>query len=69
MQVRAKQNLWLDCRLVDLGACVDLPDEQACGLCERGLAELVEAFSIPEKSDVPDDLPVEPRAVKRTKKK
>lgn len=69
MQVRAKQNLWLDGRLVDLGVCVDLPDERACGLCERGLAELVDAFSIPEKSDVPDDLPAEPRAVKRTKKK
>ena len=69
MQVRAKQNLWLDGRLVDLGACVDLSDAQACDLCERGLAELVDAFSIPEKSDVSDDLPVEPRAVKRTKKK
>ena len=69
MQVRAKQNLWLDGRLVDLGACVDLPDEQACGLCARGLAELLDAFSIPEKIDAPDDSQAEPRAVKRAKKK
>ena len=69
MQVRATQNLWLDGRLVDLGACVDLPDTHACDLCKRGLAELVDAFSIPEKSDVPDDIPAEPRAVKRAKKK
>lgn len=49
MQVRVKQNIWLDGRLVDLGACVDLPDEQACGLCERGLAEVVDAFAVPDE--------------------
>ncbi len=69
MQVRVTQNLWLDGRSVVSGACVDLPDTQACDLCKRGLAELVDAFSIPEKRDVQDDIPVEPRAVKRAKKK
>lgn len=68
MQVRAKQNLWLDGRLVDLGACVDLPDEQACGLCERGLAEVVDAFAVPdEKIDPVTD--ATPRVPTRKKKK
>lgn len=68
MQVRAKQNLWLDSRLVDLGACVDLPDEQACGLCERGLAEVVDAFTVPdEKIDL--DPEIAPRVPARKKKK
>lgn len=68
MQVRVKQNLWLDGRLVDLGACVDLPDEQACGLCERGLAEIVDAFSVPDEKIDPV-AEIAPRVPTRKKKK
>lgn len=68
MQVRVKQNLWIDGTSYGVGSCVDLPDDQACGLCERGLVEVVDAFVVPdEKIDPAPE--IAPRVPARKKKK
>lgn len=76
MQVRVKENLWIDGASYGVGACVDLSDDQACDLCARGLVDLLDAFSladpIPEPKVDPIPEPVieaAPRVPARKKKK